>query len=183
MKQETANIWFIVVGLVNVIALLFYSFQTWKMQLAVTNQSKDLSHQVKLSILPAFVVEFVNDPDLQVQLRNVGNGAAIDILPDEVVFHWVNENAKVFEPLKIAFDKVTLLRTGEDVTMKHTSYGLTGSEMENRSLVSRLTEECAGDKVFELKVHFRDIEGTEYKQTIFMGKGGIRPTVVESVHR
>lgn len=147
------------------------------MQRAVTNQSKELNHQIRLSITPAFGVEFVGSPD-RLQLRNIGNGTAMDLRPDKIVFYWSDEKAREIIPPEIRFGRIPFLRAGEEANMEHVSYAF-GSEKENRNFVSRLTEENAGDKVFELKIRFRDIEGTEYKQTIFMGKGGMRPSLVE----
>ncbi len=181
MKQETANLWLVfltigslLVAVVTLAILSWYAFQTWKMQKAVTKQSKELNRQIGLSVRPAFTSEFVKAPDTRLKLHNVGNGIAINIRFEPIKFPW-SGNVEAIEPPRLAFESVPLLQPGETILVPHGTYAFGGERPQN---FLRRLEEPEG-KVYELKIRFRDIEGTESMQSIFFEKDGARPAAVK----
>jgi len=171
MKQETANLGLVLLGALTLITLVFYTYWTWRMQKAVAAQARELNHQIKLSIMPAFTVELVDMPSPKLKLYNAGNGTAINIEIGKVSFPNIKH--------QIIFEKVALLLPKKDIVVGYTSYDFEGKVELN--LLWKLDEKKAEDEVYDLVIDFEDIEGTKYRQIISMGKGGIKPNPVRSV--
>lgn len=179
MEPNTYNFYALILGIITVIlsaatlgVVYWYTRETQKMQIAVTRQSEELARQVRLSIMPAFVLEFsfIRDGtgNLNIktqQLRNVGNGTAISlaILPFAME-HSVNHVGSY------AFEEIQTLGENQTAPLEHTEASLprfTGTEVKS--------------KTFSLVLAFQDIEGNHYRQKLVMDKGICRPQAVAAL--
>jgi hypothetical protein len=168
MTQETANVYLIFIGILTFIVLCLYTWETRQMQKAVTRQAQEMVRQIRLSIMPAFAVEFVavRDKDqskiMQAHLTNIGNGIAVSIAIEPLAMaHSVN----VHGPYE--FKEIVKVGQGETEPVEKTEASL-----------PRFTDFEVASKTFTLSVRFQDIEGNKYKQEILMDKGICKPQPV-----
>lgn len=154
--------------------VLWYTIVTHKMQMAVTSQSRDLARQIRLSIMPAFAVEFIAVRDtehgnpnkvMQVHLTNIGNGTAVRVAVQPLAIEHSVQHVGSYRFKEI-------VKIGQGATMP--------VEKIEASL-PRFTDIEVASKTFVLVVHFQDIEGNRYKQEILMAEGICRPQPVAAL--
>jgi len=170
-------------------AILWYTWETRRMQLAVVRQTDELIYNRRLSILPKLSVGFTRQnvifpPHIVecLELRNIGNGAAVNIEVDDVHIKY-EENAvarfrfdrfvflepnkensatQKFAHLRIFIDNEAL--APEDPTEFAT--WVIPSEFINNP-ISFLKEHGEKDRI-TLAMRFQDVDGLRYKQCVTM---------------
>jgi len=97
-------------------AILWYTWETRRMQLAVARQTSELIYNRRLSILPKLSVGFTRQnvmfpPHVVdcLELRNIGNGAAVNIAIDDISLRY-EQNAFAI----IRFDRFVFLEPNKD---------------------------------------------------------------------
>jgi hypothetical protein len=183
MNSETAAYWQVVLGAINVVILLatlvvlgFYTYYTYYMQQAVTNQSADLARQVRLGLMPAFSASMMNPTSpMHLKLSNIGNGVALNVEIDPVHI----KDGK-YAGSRLEFQRITTFPVGDTKAPSWSSdYGdpnLEPSEDMQRHIGLL---HLINDKKVELNIKFQDIEGTHYRQRIQMLFEGSKPFPVE----
>jgi hypothetical protein len=171
MTQEIANYYLIGIGILTLLVLCWYTWETRRMQKAVNRQAQELVRQIRLSIMPAFAIEFVAVRDehqskiMQASLTNIGNGTAVSIAIEPLAMaHSVNIGGPY------AFKEIVKLAIGETKLVEKTEASL-----------PRFTDFEVAAKAFTLSVRFQDIEGNKYKQEIFMDRGICKPRPVAAL--
>lgn len=158
----------------------FYAYVTYRMWrvnekvvLLMGAQSNELTHQVKLSIMPALSIEYVRvhgasegqhlERMYDLVLRNVGNGIATQIRAEPVTVR-----CKEFHPDRqfadgtIAFKWVASLRPGAAERLSY--FEEQNGRLHDVELMRFLQQYAAGGEPVQLQFRFNDIEGTEYSQ-------------------
>ncbi|MEK6287334.1 MAG: hypothetical protein AABO57_16455 [Acidobacteriota bacterium] len=162
----------------TLLVVFFYTRETSKMQRAVAKQADELVHQIRLSIMPAFVLRTAG---ASLQIRNIGNGVAINVQIDRLFL--TPSSNETFTP-NILFTRAPFLDRPEWETIKHVEYeGETVRSRPSvhsgyRDLLLRITE-----NTYMLNIRFQDIEGNPYLQEVSMGKEGCNPGPIKPVER
>jgi hypothetical protein len=199
MSQEMAAVFTVVIsGLGLVIAFLtfrvvvIYTDETRKMQKAVSRQGEELSRQIKLSIMPAFTIEFVERQGIKnhgmlpqealydLVLHNVGNGIALNIKFDPLV---VNNDPDIlnekFSDGELIFKWVPSLRPSASErlnsipSLKDNSHAV--------DLMRWMQIYSATGKSFDFNLRFRDIEGNWYSQALKLTRNECTPETVREL--
>lgn len=156
------------------------------------SQADELIHQTRLSFMPAFIAEIVQDKryaqgitdfGYRLVLTNVGCGVALSLYVDNVPIplNTLDEATPIHDEglrslllnRQVVFEPTPFVRPDQSVTLQHTSKS--GENEYFSDLFSDMVEKYAGDRVFEVSVTFADVEGNKYQQVILTGKGGCRP--------
>lgn len=181
MNSENAAYWQIVISAATLVvlfltflALLLYTWYTYKMQKAANNQTEELIHQRRLSVLPAFVA-YPLEPRAsnRIDLHNIGNGVAVNVKVHDVpVPHDLHPDARITFPLDLT------IRPDEQ---KHPGVAFSGvgeGNEKNMAMNAAPIVDFLNDKQYELTVSFVDVEGVEYRQQLRMNKGRCTPCSV-----
>src|SRR5205085_8988220 len=84
-SQMIINILTLIVLTLTLGAVVWYTIITRRMQIAVVEQVRELVHQRRLGIMPAVAANIVSQGGSDfLELRNIGNGLAINIEIDSV---------------------------------------------------------------------------------------------------
>lgn len=159
----------------TLVAVIWYTVITHRMQQAVVNQVHELVHQRRLANLPAFVAEIKHSGHSDyLELTNIGKGAAINIVIDRVEIRF-----PTLEPGHIEFDKVLLLLAGEKVLIESREFTLGSAEGGNQNSLTFLDKHAHYDVL--VSINFQDVEGSKYIQTLEMGKSGYKHGFVKLV--
>lgn len=174
MKQDTYNLWSLIVSAATAFVVLWYTIVTHRMQKAVSSQSRDLARQIRLSIMPAFAIEFVAVRDtehgnpnkvMQVHLTNIGNGTAVSVAVQPLAMEHSVQHVGSYR-----FKEIVKIGQGATMPVEKTEASL-----------PRFTDFEVASKTFVLVVQFQDIEGNRYKQDILMAEGVCRPQPVAAL--
>ena len=172
----------LIVLFLTLVVVGIYTCYTKKIQKAMTKQIEEMTHQIRLSIMPAFLAEIarikidssqpefdgVGDYGDRIHITNIGYGPAINLEIDPVYIH---ERGTTDRPLNIVFERLAFLRPSERRPINQTS-----REGEDKAGVNLLIgfEEKYSRRVHQLNIRFQDIEGSQYTQKVEMGKGGCK---------
>lgn len=180
-----------VVLLLTLVAIVWYTLETRRMQKAVAAQVKTLVQQTNLSIRPIFVAyigerRMQNEHDLAVdcfELENVGKGIALNITVDSLEIELEDDAAKdVFPAARLTFDAVLSIQPGQRELVTHQSFTSNEENQPWRGMVdwmNRLKPPRA-IRDYDLLVRFADILGNKWIQIIHVGSSGSWPGVVEA---
>ena len=180
-----------VVLALTLIAIVWYTFETHRMQEAVGAQVETAVRQTNLGILPIFVSVFgalqvENEREHLVdvlELENIGNGVALNITVDKLEVELdYEEGEELFENSAITFDAVMSIPPGQREIVPHKSETSKPGMQEVADAgildwMDRLKPERAV-KDYELTIRFMDILGNRYVQVIHIGKSGCWPDIV-----
>jgi len=169
-----------VVLFLTLIALVFYTHFTRKMQQAMVKQTT-------INVLPVFVAH-IGDVQRRegeshyfdlFELENIGNGVALNVRVDTVDITWRDPQVNEVWPMpRIVFDGVMAIKSDERVSLKHRST----IDVDGRSPGDRFDWmdklRTRADFDYELHIRFSDVLGNRYIQTIHTGVSGIWPDVV-----
>jgi hypothetical protein len=172
--------------------IIIYTRETMKMRLAASSQARELTRQIRLSIMPAFTVAFVARNDLALhsfppkeplyylELQNVGNGLASDIrIEPLVVRHDPSMSVEKFPDGELVFRWVPSLRPSASERLDSVpSFKRPGDFAD---LMHWMQLYGAAGKVFRLVLRFRDIEGSEYTQTLDLSRSDCTPSPVRAL--
>ncbi|MGE0886835.1 MAG: hypothetical protein AB7P14_25220 [Blastocatellales bacterium] len=166
-----------IISFLTLVVIYWYTWETRKMQIAVTSQSKEMVRQTRLSIMPAFTVRLVAPTFPKISLINVGNGTAINIEVERLLLpstYAPNGDATSY----YYFDKIAFMRPNDEVALTqhlHTS-------IFRDQFVDSLTSLWRDDenRFYELVVKFQDLEGSKHSQNISIGLKSSRPSPVKS---
>lgn len=180
-----------VVLALTLIAIVWYTYETRRMQQAVTEQISLAVRQTNLSIQPVFTVhvgesqtELHNRRHLdRLELENIGNGVALNIQIDIIFLNLSYSVPTLLPDPHIIFERIVVIEKGARVPVEHTIWAnkehTEGSNItESLDLMRELSPPRA-EKDYEMKVRFSDIIGNRYVQTIHIGKIGSWPDIVE----
>jgi hypothetical protein len=187
---------------ITLIAILWYAWETRKMQKAMTDQTEELIYQRRLSILPKFSVGFSRrQADFRgkifevLELVNIGNGTAVNISIDDIeVTYEAGATARIrfgkflfIEPTKSnsKIDKVAAIPIfihNEDII----NYEPDDFDAFVKALVPEdyrdeptlFLQKHAKEKI-TLLLRFQDIDGTKYEQSTILGLDQDRPYPLE----
>lgn len=154
--------------------VFWYTVVTHRMQKAVVAQGRELVRQRQLSNMPALVADIKRlDGADYLQLTNIGKGVAINIAIDDVEIRYPTLN-----PGHIEFSKVLMLPVGATASIE-SNYFITSGDAADRNSLTFLGPHAHFDA--DVNIRFQDIEGTNYLQTVRMGKNGyqhgfVKPT-------
>lgn len=151
-----------------------YTVITHRIQRTASEQTRELIHQRKLSMMPAIVAD-VNAKTDKFELTNIGNGIAINIKIERVEIPFEALSDSYYE-----FDRVLMLAPKESVTVPYELYIEGSKESVSVTSLIHIREGQAKGRVV-VKVNFQDIEGSKYTQTFVMGKGGYEYGFVEAL--
>lgn len=156
-------------------------------------QTRELARQIRLSIMPAFVVEVTKnrqiisqDQNWYLKMSNIGNGSATNITFENIIH--IHKEPTIYaakttiEILPIPFmeakkDPIFLEISGE-------SYNAEGKVTAKPISPKTFTEiilKYEKDNFCTLKITFEDIEGTKYQQEIKIGYGVSSPGQVKEI--
>jgi hypothetical protein len=162
-------------------AVVWYTIETRRMQIAVSQQVHELVHQTRLTVLPAFVaaVRHIDSSDY-LELTNIGNGIAINISIGRVEIRF-----PTLEPGHVIFDELLMLRPGEKCNLKSRTFIIGSVEGGDKNDLTFLGRH--GHFNTDVPIRFQDIEGNKYIQILKMGKDGyvhgfVKPDEVEKAH-
>lgn len=169
--------------------IVIYTHETKKMQEAVSTQTKELSHQINLSIMPAFTIEFIEREGVKfeaipkealyaLELHNVGNGVAINIQIDPLV---VNNDPSIlnekFSDGELLFKWVPSLRSSASKRLE--SVPSLKDNSRTVDLMRWMQIYSATGKTFDFNLRFQDIEGNWYSQTLKLTRNECIPEPVK----
>jgi hypothetical protein len=180
-----------VVLALTLIAIVWYTFETHRMQEAVSAQVETAVRQTNLGILPIFVsyigaLQVENEREHLVdvlELENIGNGVALNIIVDKLDVELdYEEGEELFGNSAITFDAVMSIPPGQREIVPHKSETSKPRMQEVADAgildwMDRLKPERAV-KDYELTIRFMDILGNRYVQVIHIGKSGCWPDIV-----
>jgi hypothetical protein len=180
----------------TLVAILWYTWETRRMQGALAKQTGELVYQRRLSILPKLSVGFGRQNLFPqgigdfLQLTNIGNGTAVNISVDDIELQyeegavaWITFQRYVFlEPTKStsALPKTAHLR----MWIRNPNVA---SENMVQAIVPELYSEepamflkkCMDDQNVTIAVRFQDIDGTSYLQSAILGLDQQQPYSLE----
>ncbi len=162
------------------VAIVWYTIETRRTQRAVAGQTEELATQTRLSILPAFVMEFGIKPfnpseitsDLnEYYLYNLGRGIALNISVERRKY--VEES---YPEATIAFERTLVIQPGEKrkVPYKET-LGKPSATHPPVDLVTRLKDRPRLFREYEYHVGFDDLLGNRYSQVLYITSRGCLP--------
>jgi hypothetical protein len=150
------------------LSIIWYTIETHQLrkvsmeQLKISNEQLMTSNeQLRLSIKPVLSIAVTSD--FEFTLRNIGNGAAMNIKFDTI---------DLYKPLEkmIKIPRLYSLRSSEFINIPILSKDKSaGSIYKNEYIKHQLTTSN-----IEFFVNFEDINGTKYSQTIILGEN---PTI------
>ena len=161
-------------------AVVIYTIDTRRMQRAMVNQTN-------LSILPVFVV-YIGDKVIEfegrrhdvLELENIGNGVALNVLIDTINIVWSDPAIeRVWPTPQIIFNPIMAIKPSERVPVTHRSSVGPNGDLPlggRHDFLDKLARRADND--YELKIRFSDVIGNRYLQTIHVGESGIWPGAV-----
>lgn len=163
------------------VAVVIYTIDTRRMQQAMVKQTN-------VSILPVFVAHMgalrIATGDRRydvIELENIGNGVALNVVIDTVHIIWSKEAVEgVWSNARIVFNPIMSVKPWEKTVPEHQSiYGPEDVVVDRKfDFMDKLSSRADND--YELKVRFSDVLGNRYVQTIRVGVSGTWPgSVVE----
>jgi hypothetical protein len=175
-NMETKDIWTLIIsgiGLLVSIATLvvvwIYTYETKKMQRAVTKQSEELSHQIRVSIMPTLLAELTRvqpDPNAEgfhdlgfrLRLTNEGNGIATNVEVESINIPRTSEEPmsddltdelrQLILNKRITFETIPFVRPKESAIPKHISRF--GDHPSKIDFLGNLQEKYAENRVFDV---------------------------------
>jgi len=204
----------------GVIVLLLYTYYTRKLQQVVTRQldsasqqqdllrlqiaasseliklsqvqAAQLAHQTRLTFMPVFVVEIVqqhheprpghSDFGYRFRLTNVGRGTAMQVRIEDVLVPQgkaplapEGEARDYFVNARLVFSELPFVKPDQDkpTTLEHKF--LTGEDEYPLDLIIYLLGKHGGEREFDMWIRFSDVEGNRYKQLVRAGLGACTP--------
>lgn len=142
-------------------------------------QTKELARQIRLSIMPAFVIQVVKDKKNTnenywgLKMNNIGNGSATNITFDNIVHLHKEPTVHVktaIEVLPVSFmeaKKEPIIL--EYIGKSYNSEGRVSAQPISSKMFTEIILEYKKDNPYTLKIAFEDIEGTKYQQEIKIG--------------
>lgn len=183
----------LLVSIFTLYVIIVYTRETGKMRRAAAAQSRELTHQIRLSIMPAFTVAFVKREDVKdwslppkeawyyLELHNVGNGVATGIqIAPLAVQHDPDMSLENFPKGEIFFRWVSSLKPSASERL---DWVASTKDQGGRTadLMRWMQTYGAAGKIYPLMLRFRDIEGNEYTQTLNLTRGDCAPSPVRAV--
>jgi hypothetical protein len=171
-------------------ALVWYTFETRRMQQAVRIQAETAIRQTNLSTQPIFTVhigevqtESNNHLIDRVELENIGNGVALNVQIDTLNLDLGTKMVGALPEPHIVFERMISIGKGKRAMVEHTVWANAArSEDYNVTQVLDLIRHLSppmAEKDYEMKIRFSDIMGNRYVQTIHVGQIGSWPDAVE----
>lgn len=194
MKQETYNLWALILASLTLIlavptliALIWYTWKTHQMQQAVSKQAEELVRQTKLSITPAFTLTVVTPVTPRFLLTNIGNGIAINIEVEKIVFSSSNTSDSSEADYFYYFDQISLLRPNENYTLIQHLYLPSFADHQPPfadQVAHTLKSLWSNDKnkFYDVVIRFQDLEGNKHSQHILVGLKSSTPSPVKSLN-
>jgi hypothetical protein len=175
----------------TLLAVLWYTIETRRMQKAVAAQVELSVRQVNLSVLPFFVAYVgavgveneLGKPIDALELENIGNGVALNVMIDslDIEFGGEMQERQIWPDAYLSFDPLMSIPKRAKALVTHVSF--VSKEQENNRIpqfdwMHHLKPPRAA-KNYEMKIRFMDVLGNRYVQIIHVGKGGSWPDVVK----
>jgi hypothetical protein len=173
----------------TLLAVLWYTIETRRMQKAVAAQVQLSVRQVNLSVLPFFVayvgdilVENERDRYIEaLELENIGNGVALNVKIDSLDIDLGGDMRQIYPGAYLSFDPLMSVPKRDKVPAKHVSF--VSKEQENNRIpqldwMHHLKPPRAA-KDYEMNIRFMDVLGNRYVQIIHIGKSGSWPDIVK----
>jgi hypothetical protein len=180
---DGVSIWNAVVQTMTLVVVLFYTILTRRMQ-------QVMARQIKLSVMPAFVLSLVQTNMRDVTLgatvfalhiTNIGSGTALNIEVGEVALQILSEGRRKIGEPNLRFAALGILRRDETAPLKHHSYS--AGQLVEEDFMIDLEEQIAkpdGASVC-LVMTFQDIEGDKYQQEVRLSRVGCSPSAVRAI--
>lgn len=179
-KFDFAGAWNSLVQTLILVVIFAYTLSTRKIQLAMVRQ-------IKLSVLPSFTLELVQqntkDPILGIStyaltITNIGSGTALNIEVQPIFLHQLRKDRhKVGEP-NLKFKRLGILRRDETAVLEHESFSAT-ERLQEDYMIDFEEQPVGGDSVVtDVIIQFQDIEGDNRHQKFRIGTNGFQPLPV-----
>jgi hypothetical protein len=185
----------VLLGTLNLLALWWlltklgrHSKETEKVLKAVTMQTDELLHQVRLSIMPSLVAkidktERINAEELLLFLWNAGNGSAlkVQIDPFRPGIYGIQDSR-----YEIHFDCIPCIQPGptpHEVVHKYVLPDYTDDPMYVIKGWAGIQEIQHLNKERPLRITFQDIEGNEYEQVLRVDYNDCEPEPVRLIKK
>lgn len=180
---DAVSLWNAIVQTLTLTVVLFYTILTRRMQ-------RVMARQIKLSVMPAFVLSLVqtNMRDVTLgattfvlQITNIGSGTALNIEVGKVLLQSLNEGRRKIGEPNLQFDALGLLRHDETSPLRHHSYSA-GQQVEEDFMIDfeeQITKPCGFG--ISLVITFQDIEGDRYQQQVRLSRTGCSPSAVRAL--
>jgi hypothetical protein len=172
--------------LINLATLLVVGYYTY----ATRQMHNQMVRQNQLSLIPAFAVVYAtpfkgNESDDFLKLTNFGNGTAINIKVSNIKTKQFANSIIGELDYEVRFRNVPYLEKSSSTRLNFEVYGMSGDLIAPNSpidfLRNRGEDGRMKKKEFTLSLSFRDIEGNEYTQSIFVSPRGCVPELVKAV--
>lgn len=158
MCEDQATLWNLIILAATLFVLCIYTFLTHKLHRASVAQTRELVRQRRLSVLPSLVHE-VDQGGLQSEkkllIRNVGNGAAVNVRMERVLLS-IDQNS-YFEA-----EPIGTIQPGESKEARGKTF-IENEEFED-SFTLIIHEKEAESRTYDIQFQFQDIEGRHYTQ-------------------
>jgi hypothetical protein len=189
MDASTAAFWQVALSVLNLViltatfvTLVFYTKYTYDMQNAVreqariaADQTEELIHQRRLSVLPSFVAApFEDKSSNRIHLNNVGKGVALN-----VVIRDVPVGHESYPEARIVFPPMPFIQPGDNVHPGLNYAGLGDRTEQTQAMNSSPVQNFLNHEHYILTVRFLDIEGNHYEQALTMSHGKCTPSPVK----
>jgi hypothetical protein len=191
MDANAAALWQAIIGVLSLIVLtatlitlILYTKYTYRMQQAIerqvrisSDQTDELVHQRRLSILPAFVTYPLEPRQGSfLHLNNIGNGVAIKIQVEHVPLQLEEYLGTI-----MGFNMIASLRPTNETTLSPRYEGFGTRDQTNLAMRNPRVQDYLRNERYTLQVKFYDIEGNAYTQSIGMDNGRCAPEPVKLV--
>jgi hypothetical protein len=175
--------------------IVWYTFETYRMQKAVSAQLGISIRQVNLSVLPFFIAHVgkgqadneLHRPVDILELENIGKGEALNVTVDRLDIVMTGDTVQEQEGLDellpgpyIIFDPTMIIRADDEEMITHRSYIQGQDEPTETFDWLKHLKPARATIDYDLKIRFMDVLGNRYVQTVHIGKSGSWPDVVEA---
>lgn len=160
----------------------------------IQQQTKELTRQIKLSIMPSFIIEVLKEEifdklrkdliatEYTAKITNIGNGMGLNIVFNNVA------NDFLVEALSLTKQTLTIKQIAFLKPHTSTNVNFTGSGINTMAKLIHLNEDTIIEYLYHkhtennpyvINLSFQDIEGTKYKQEIKISSSISIPGKVE----
>ena len=160
----------------------------------IQQQTKELTRQIKLSIMPSFIVEVLEEEifdelrknliatEYTAKITNVGNGMGINIVFNNVVNDFLVEALPLTEQT-LTIKQIAFLKPHTSTNINFTGNGIDITKklvpLNEASIIEYLYHKHTENNPYVINLSFQDIEGTKYKQEIKISSSISIPGKVE----
>jgi len=141
----------------TLLILIWYTYETRNIHLTT-------KRQVELQFKPILAIELIEEPDLALNIINVGNGPAFNIEIPNVPLGF--DSGIYFK-----FDSISSLRAGDSKQVKVKNFR--GDEEVNFPFDAHLRPNYASNEV-KIKIQYNDTEMNDIEQNFELGTGKLR---------